>query len=167
MAGPNRIKASSSLLFAPVIILLASACGSSSTSASESARTGAFDAWYQSFLKDRNYSTCSQEIAGLDPSRDEKADWDARKRQFYVEISSDPRITTDTASSSYVPGLKDCVINANYAADRDVGRLEDVSVPPTPVTQGCTKAAFDYVTAYNSLRAKRHPTAEKQLCSGR
>jgi len=157
------MKRLSSSVFALAAAFLVTACGTSS----ETATAGKFDEWYQSFVKDRHYSTCTQEIARLDPSHDEKADWDAGKRQFYVEIWKDPRIMTDTAVGPYVPGLENCVISANYAADRDVGRLEDVSTPLTPAVQACSKAAFAYVASYNSLRAKRHPTAEKEFCSAR
>ena len=149
-------------MFALAAAFLVTACGTSS----ETATAGKFDEWYHSFVKDRHYSTCTQEIARLDPSRDEKADWDAGKRQFYVKIWSDPRIMMDTAAGPYVPGLENCD-GANIAAGRDIGRLEDVSTPLTPDVQACSKAAFAYLASYNSLRAKRHPTAEKEFCSAR
>ena len=173
MAGANKTQQSSSpafasttLLLATAIVLLASACGTRAASSSASVSVGAFDRWYRSFIKDRHYTSCVQEIAQLDPSRDEKADWDAGRRQFYVKAWSDPRIVMDTAGGRYVPGLENCD-GANIAAGRDIGKLEDVFAISTPGAEACTKAAFAYVASYNSLRAKRHPIAARELCLGR
>jgi len=171
MAAANSIKGSSSLLFASAAVLLVAACGnpSSSPSASSSDRGGvrAFDEWYKSFVTNRHYKTCLEEIARLDPSNDEQADWDAGERQLFVQIASDPRIDMDTAPEPFVPGLANCKVRPNYPAARDVWNLQDVLAPPRPDILACTKVARAYLASYNSLRVKRHPSAERELCSGR
>lgn len=151
----------SSRIFAVAIALLITACGTASSNSA-----GNFDTWYKSFVTKRHHDTCPQEIARLDPLRDEKVDWDAGRRQFFIQMP-DPLVVADFPIGPFVPGLENCNVLPTYPAERDVKKLWDVTAPETPDLEACRKAAFSYLASYNSLRAKRHPVAAKQLCSGR
>lgn len=169
----DGIKRSTPRAFTLAAVLLATACGNSSsnptTSPGKQVAARNFDEWYKSFVINRHYKTCVQEIARLDPSADEQADWDAGERQLFVGMPGPGnQVMADMSPTPFVPGLEICNIPSNYTATRNIWNLEDSSSEPaTPEVKACTKAALAYLSSYNSLRVKRHPSVQKELCSGR
>jgi hypothetical protein len=143
----------------------------SSSAISTFSTVNRFDKWYKSFVSHRDYRSCPQQIAEMDPRHDEQLDWTARERRFFVAMPTyNPDIATDVAQTPYVPALRECDVAINISHPRDIGDLESFSgQPPSLAKQNCFDAAYQYLEEYNEIRASRHPEAVKKLgiCSSK
>lgn len=128
-----------------------------------------FDSWYKSFIRHRDYKSCTRDLALLDPSLNERSDWAAGERRFFVAMPViDPIILADMSPTAYVPGLESCNVAPGYPHPRDIGNLtENSPQPQTAEARACSHAAMNYLAAYNKARAMRHPAATAELCSNR